>query len=76
MTHLLILLYLSVKLIKFPLLVFGVMADTRFVSDKPLTFDSDLDLGNLTFEVNTPSHFALFFCAVRLNSVNLFLNYG
>ena len=38
------------------------MAGTRFVSDKPLTFDSDLDLGcgNLYF-VRGPSHFALSF---------------
>ena len=41
------------------------MADIRFVSDKPLAFDSDLDLGsgNLNFERDTP-HFALSFCEV------------
>ena len=40
------------------------MADTGFVSDKPLTFDCDLDLGreNLNFVRDTPSHFALSFC--------------
>ena len=39
------------------------MADTRFVSDKRLTLDCDLDLGlgKLNFERDTPSHFALFF---------------
>ena len=38
------------------------MADRRFVSDKPLTFDSDLDLGhgNLNFEHDTPSQFDFF----------------
>ena len=37
------------------------MADTRFVSDKPLTLDCDLDLGhgNLNFVRDTPSHIAL-----------------
>ena len=34
------------------------MADTRFVSDKSLTFDCDLDrgCGKLNFERDTPSH--------------------
>ena len=34
------------------------MADTRIVSDRPLTLDSDLDLdhGNLNFVRDTPSH--------------------
>ena len=42
------------------------MADTLFVSDKPLTFDCDLDLGrvNLNLGRDTPSHFALSFCEV------------
>ena len=36
------------------------MADTRLVSDKPLTFDCDLDLGhgNLKFVCYILSHFA------------------
>ena len=40
------------------------MADTRFVSDKHLTFDSDLDLvhGNLNFKRDTTPYFALSFC--------------
>ena len=39
------------------------MADTRFVSDKPLNFDCDLDLGrgNLNFVRNTPFNFVLSF---------------
>ena len=42
------------------------MADTRFVSDNPLTLDCDLDLsrGNLHFVRDTTSHFALSFCEV------------
>ena len=42
------------------------MADTQFVSDKPLTFHCDLDLGcgNLYFVCDTSSHFDLFFCYV------------
>ena len=42
------------------------MGDTRFVSDKLMTFDCDLDLGygNLNFVCHTPSHFALSFCEV------------
>ena len=42
------------------------MADTRFVSDKPLTFNCDLDLGHggdLNFVCDT-THFALSFCEV------------
>ena len=37
------------------------MADTRFVSDIPITFNCDLDLdrGNLNFVRDTPSHLAL-----------------
>ena len=46
------------------------MADKRFVSDKPLIFDSDLDIGldpncdfdNLNFVRDTPSYFGLPFC--------------
>ena len=42
------------------------MADTPFVSGKPLTFDCDLDLGrgNLYFVRDTPSRFALSFYEV------------
>ena len=42
------------------------MADSRFVSDKHLTFDCDLDLGHgdLNFVGDTPSHFSLSFCEV------------
>ena len=42
-----------------------VMADTRFVSKKPLTFDCDLDLsrGILNFVCDTP-RFILSFCEV------------
>ena len=52
------------------------MADTRFVSDKPLTFDCDLDVGhgNLTFVRGTPSHFASSFCKVGINSFYLLLS--
>ena len=34
------------------------MADTQFVSDKPMTFncDIDLDCGNLNFVGATPTH--------------------
>ena len=47
------------------------MADTGFVSEKSLTFDCDLDLGggNLNFVQHTPSHFALSFCEVQINSL-------
>ena len=40
--------------------------DTRFVNNKPLTLDCDLDLGrgNLNFVCDTPSHFALSSCEV------------
>ena len=40
--------------------------DTRFVSDKPLTFDSDLDFGRgiLNSVRDTPFYFALPFCGV------------
>ena len=43
-----------------------VMADTGYVSDKPLTFDCDPDLGhgNQNFGYDTPSYFALPFCEV------------
>ena len=39
------------------------MADKGFVSDKPLTFNCDLDLGcgNLSFVRYNPSYFALSF---------------
>ena len=39
------------------------MSDTQFVSDKPMTFDCDLDLGrgNLNFVRDIPSHFVLSF---------------
>ena len=42
------------------------MADTCFVSVKPLTFDCDLDLGhgNINFVCDTTSHFGLPFCEV------------
>ena len=42
------------------------MDGTRFVSEKQLTFDCDLDLGrgNLNFVRDTPSHFALSFSEV------------
>ena len=41
------LLYLSLIFYKIPFIGFLFMADTSFVSDKPMTFDCDLDLGNL-----------------------------
>ena len=43
------------------------MADIRFVNDKPLTFDFDLDLdsGNLNFVCDTPSH--LFYFSVKFD---------
>ena len=46
-----------------PFIGFSVMADTRFVSVKPLTLDCDLDLGrgNINFVRDTPSYFALSF---------------
>ena len=42
------------------------MTDTQFVSDKPITFNCDLDLdcGSLNFVGNT-SHLALPFCEVK-----------
>ena len=42
------------------------MADTRFVSDKRLTIDCDLELGrgNLNFVRDISSHFALSSCEV------------
>ena len=42
------------------------MADTKFVNDKRLTLDCDLDLscGNLIFVPDTPSHFTVSFCEV------------
>ena len=42
------------------------MAEAQFVSDKPLTFDCDLDLGreNLNSVCDIPSYFALSFCEV------------
>ena len=45
---------------------FSEMADTLFVSEKPLTFDCDLDLGrgNLIFVRDIPSHFSLSFCEI------------
>ena len=54
------------------------MADTQFVSDKPLTFDCDLDLGcgNLNFVRDTPFYFALPFCEVLLNSLYWFFSNG
>ena len=44
----------------------GVMADTRFVCDKPMTFNChhDLGRGNLNFVRDTSSYFALSFCEV------------
>ena len=60
------LLYLSVKSDEIPFTGFLVMDDTRFVCDKPMTFDCDLDLvhGNLNFVHDTTSHVALSFCEV------------
>ena len=59
---------MSVKFVlpAIPFIGFLVMADTRFVSDKPLTFNCDLDLGpgNLNFVHSTPLKFALSFCEV------------
>ena len=54
------------------------MADTQFVSDKPLIFNYDLDLGrgNLNFVRATPSHFALPFSEVSVNSLYQFLSYS
>ena len=49
------------------IIVFSVMADTRFVSDKPLTLDCDLDLGrgNLNaFYMQHTFSFTLSFCEV------------
>ena len=54
------------------------MTDTRFVNNKPLTFDCDLDFGceNLNFVRDTPAYFALSFCQVLLNSLYRFLSNG
>ena len=54
------------------------MADTPFVSDKPMTFSCDLDLGrgNINFVHDTHYHFALPFCEDCINSVCQFLSYG
>ena len=45
------------------------MADTGFVGDKPLTFDSDLDLGhgNLNFEHNKSPH--LVYLSVKFDRI-------
>ena len=50
------------------------MADTRFVSEKYLTFYCDLDLGrgNLNFVCGTSSHFGLSFWEVEINSLDQF----
>ena len=65
-THLFILLYLSVKFDQIRFIGLRSIADTQFVSGKPLTFDCDLDIGrgNLNYVRDTPSHFALSFCEV------------
>ena len=65
-THLLILFYFTVKFDLIPFIAFLVMADTRFVTDQPLIFDCDLDLGHwkLNFVHDTPCHFGLSFCEV------------
>ena len=54
------------------------MADKRFVSDKSLTFNCDLDFGrgNLNFVSDILSHFALSFCKVRFDSLYCFFSYG
>ena len=61
-----ILLYLSVKFDYIPYIGFLFMAGKRFVSDKHLTLDCDLDLSswNLHFVHDIPSHFALSFYEV------------
>ena len=61
----------------FPFTGFLVMADTRFVSDKRLTIDCDLELGrgNLNFVRDISSHFALSSCEVWLNSIYRLLSY-
>ena len=52
--------------------------DTRFVNDKPLTLDCDLDLGCgiLNFVRDTPSYFVLSLCEILLNSLLLILSHG
>ena len=66
LTHLLILLYLSVKFDQIPFIGFLVVADTGFGSDKLLTFGCDLDLGcgNLNFVHDTPSRCGLSFSEI------------
>ena len=45
------------------------MADTQFLSDKPLTFDCDLDRGhgNLNFVCDTPSY--LLYLSVKFDKI-------
>ena len=65
-THLLIMLYLSVKfLIKFALVVYEISLRQDF----DLRPDCDVDLGrrNLNQVRDTHSHYALFFCEVPSN---------
>ena len=52
--------------------------ETKYVSNKFLTFDCDLDIGHgkLHFFHNTPSNFVLSFYEVLLNSLFCFLSYG
>ena len=54
------------------------MADSRFVCEKPLTFDCDLDLdlGNLNFVCDTLSHFVLSSEKFDLSPVICFSSYG
>ena len=68
---------LSVKFDLISFIVFSIMADKRFVSDKPMTFNCDLDLGsrNLNFVCNIPSYFAKPFYEAWLNSLHWFLSY-
>ena len=68
--------HLIVKLDLNPCIIFPIIADTVFVSDKPMTLNCDLGHGNLNFVCDTPSHFGLPFCDVSLNSLYPFLSYG
>ena len=72
-THILIMLYLSVKFHQICFSSFLVYEQHNFRHN--LTFDLDLGHRNLTLVRNTPSHYVLSFCEVLLNLLQQFLSY-
>ena len=69
MTHLLIILYLSVKFHDISFISLKVIAETQFKAQSDQRPDCGIDFGcrDLTLVHNSSSHYALSLCEVSLN---------